>query len=358
MAAAGFFSAFAIGALIAVFGTIFLAPLARLLGSTGTILPYAQDYLGFILLGAPFMVSSFMLNNLLRYQGSAFFGLIGMVSGAVLNIFLDPLFIFGLHMGVKGASLATMLSQILSCTLLFVVGCTDRGKGVAGGNIHIHPRNFSFALSNYKEMVRGGMPSLLRQVLQSLAAVFLNHAAGGYGDAVIAAITIVNRIFLLAGSAIIGFGQGFQPVCGFNYGAKRYDRVKKAFWFCLRLSTVLLTLIAVVCFILAPGIIAMFRKDDSQVISVGTLALRLQCFTFPLGGWILLVSFMLQTMGKAVPASILAFSRQGLFLIPLLLIIVPALGVLGIQLCIPIADVCTFILALPLGRSALRRDLR
>jgi putative MATE family efflux protein len=357
MAASGFFSAFAIGVVIAVVGTIFLKPLARLLGSTDTILPYAEDYLKFILLGAPFMVSSFMLNNLLRYQGSSYFGLIGMVSGAVLNIFLDPLFIFVLHMGVKGASLATMLSQILSCTLLFVIGCTDRGKGVAGGNIRILPRNFSFALSNYKEMVRGGMPSLLRQALQSLTTVFLNYAAGAYGDAVIAAITIVNRIFLLAGSTIIGFGQGFQPVCGFNYGAKRYDRVRKAFWFCLRLSTLLLTLLAVVCFIFAPYIIAIFRKDDAQVISVGTLALRLQCFSFPLAGWILLVGFMLQTMGRAVPASILAFSRQGLFLIPLLFIIVPMLGVLGIQLCIPIADVCTFILALPLGRSALREEL-
>jgi putative MATE family efflux protein len=351
MAATGFFTAFAIGILITAFGTRFLTPLAHILGSTDTILPYAQDYLRFILLGAPFMIASFMLNNLLRYQGNSFFGMIGMVSGAVLNIVLDPLFIFGFSLGVKGASLATMVSQTLSCIVLFAFGCTRKGS------VRIRLSHFSPSISQYKEMLRGGTPSLLRQSLQSLATVFLNHAAGGYGDAVIAAISIVNRVFLLAGSAIIGFGQGFQPICGFNYGAKRYDRVKKAFWFCLRLSTILLAALAFLCFIFAPDIIALFRKDDSQVIAIGSLALRFQCLSFPLTGWILLVSFMLQTMGKAVPASILAFSRQGLFLIPLLLTMTPALGVLGIQLCIPIADFCTFLLALPLGISALRNDL-
>jgi putative MATE family efflux protein len=351
MAATGFFSAFILGAAIAISGTVFLSPLARLLGSTGTILPYAHDYLRFILIGAPFMVSSFMLNNLLRYQGSASFGMIGMVSGAVINIGLDPLFIFVFHLGVKGAALATMISQTASCVLLFFVGCTR------GGNVRISPRNFSPSPQKYKEMFRGGSPSLLRQAVASLAVVLLNHAAGAYGDAVIAAISIVNRIFLLSGSVVIGFGQGFQPVCGFNYGAKRYDRVKKAFWFCLRISTVLLIIIAVACFILAPDIIAFFRKDDPQVISVGTLALRAQCFSFPLLGWILLVSFMLQTMGKGVSASVLAFSRQGLFLIPLLFLLVPPFGVLGIQLCTPIADFFTFLLSLPLGIHTLRKDL-
>jgi putative MATE family efflux protein len=351
MAATGFFTAFAIGIIVTVLGSCFLTPLARILGSTATILPYAQDYLRFILLGAPFMISSFMLNNLLRYQGNSFFGMIGMVSGAVLNLALDPLFIFTLDMGVKGASLATMISQSLSCIVLFTFGCTRKGS------VRILPSNFSPSVFHYKEMFRGGTPSLLRQGLQSLATVFLNHAAGGYSDAVIAAISIVNRVFLLAGSAIIGFGQGFQPICGFNYGAKRYDRVKKAFWFCLRLSTLLLTVLGILCFIFAPDIIALFRKEDSQVIDIGSLALRMQCLSFPLAAWILLVSFMLQTIGKAIPASILAFSRQGLFLIPLLFTLVPALGVLGIQLCIPIADFCTFLLALPLGISALRKDL-
>jgi putative MATE family efflux protein len=351
MAATGFFSAFIVGLGIAIFGTIFLSPLARLLGSTGTILPYARDYLRFILPGAPFMVSSFMLNNLLRYQGSAFFGMIGMVSGAVINIALDPLFIFVFHLGVKGASLATMISQTASCILLFAIGCTGKG------NVRILPGNFSPSLNKHKEITRGGAPSLLRQCVAGLAVVLLNNKAGAYGDAVIAAISIVNRVFLTAGSAVIGFGQGFQPVCGFNYGAKQYDRVKKAFWFCLRLSAALLVILAVVCFILAPDIISLFRKDDPAVISVGAFALRSQCFSFPFLSWILLVSFMLQTMGKGIPASILAFSRQGLFLIPLIFVIVPMLGVLGIQICTPIADFCTFLLSLPLGIRTLHKDL-
>jgi putative MATE family efflux protein len=351
MAATGFFTAFIIGVIFAVAGTGFLSPLVRSLGATDTILPYARDYLRFILLGAPFMISSLMLNNLLRFQGSAFTGMIGMISGAALNIILDPLFIFVFHLGVKGASLATMISQTVSCMLLFIIGCTGKS------NVRILPRNFSPRLKNYKEIVRGGVPSLLRQGLMGLATILLNHAAGRYGDAVIAAMSIVNRVFLVAGSALLGFGQGFQPVCGFNYGAKLYGRVKQAFWFCLRLSTVVLVILAIICFIFAPDIVAFFRKDDPEVIKTGALALRFQCFTFPLAGWIILNNMMLQTMGKAVPAGILAFSRQGLFLIPLLFTLVPFLGVLGIQLCIPIADLCTFILALPLGISVLRRDL-
>jgi putative MATE family efflux protein len=351
MAATGFFTAFIIGTVIAVIGTIFLSPLAQVLGATDTILPYSRQYLRFILLGTPFMVSSLMLNNLLRFQGSAFFGMIGMISGAILNIALDPLFIFVLHLGVTGASLATMISQTVSCVLLFVVGCTG------ARNVRILPRNFSPTLHNYKEMIRGGLPSLLRQGLLSLSTILLNHSAGFYGDAVIAAISIVNRVFLMASSALLGLGQGFQPVCGFNYGAKQYNRVKKAFWFCLRLATLILTGLGVLCFIFAPSIIALFRRDDPEVIAIGAFALRVQCFTFPLAGWIVLNNMMLQTMGKAIPASILAFARQGLFLIPLLFTIVPVLGILGIQLCIPIADFCTFLLAIPFGISALRHDL-
>jgi putative MATE family efflux protein len=351
MAATGFFSSFIGGSVITVLGLVFLAPLARVLGSTDTILPFAIEYLRFILLGAPFLVSSFMLNNLLRYQGGAFFAMIGMVSGAVLNLALDPLFIFVFHLGVTGASLATMISQALSCVLLFAVGCRR------GGNVRISPRNFAPSADKYKEMVRGGIPSLLRQIVASFATVLLNHVAGGYGDAVIAAMTINNRVFLMAGAVVIGFGQSFQPVCGFNYGAKRYDRVKAAFRFCNRLSFILLLAVSVLCFILAPEIVALFRADDPDVIAVGAFALRAQCFSFPLSGWIMLVSFMLQTIGKPVSASVLASARQGLFLIPLLLILVPACGVLGIQISIPIADCCTFLISLPFGIMALRRDL-
>jgi putative MATE family efflux protein len=289
---------------------------------------------------------------LLRFEGSALFGMIGMTSGALLNIGLDMLFIFAFHWGVSGAALATMISQTVSCVLLFIISNTSKQA------IRVMPKNFSPHFSNYKEMLRGGTPSLLRQSLVSLSTIVLNHAAGGFGDAAIAAISIVNRIFLMASSALLGLGQGFQPVCGFNYGAKLYARVKKAFWFCMRVATILLCALAVLCFIFAPHIIALFRKDDPDVIAIGTRALRFQSLSYPFAAWIILNNMLLQTIGKAIPASILAFARQGLFLIPLILILVPMLGILGIQLCIPIADFCTFLLAVPLGVTVLKKDLK
>ncbi|MDR0400340.1 MAG: MATE family efflux transporter [Treponema sp.] len=351
MAATGFFTAFIIGALIGLGGSLFLEPLARFLGATETILPFAKDYLRFILAGCPFMVSSLMLNNLLRFQGSAFTGMIGMISGAILNIGLDPFFIFVLGLGITGAALATMISQTLSCVFLFLL--CRRGRGT----IRIRPKNFKPSPARYADIARGGTPSLLRQGLMSLSAIFVNRAAGLHGDAVIAAISIVTRVVMMINAAVLGLGQGFQPVCGFNYGARRYDRVKKAFWFCVRLTVVLLCLLGLGSFIFAPSIVALFRRDDPAVIRVGALALRFQSCVVPLGGWIVLCNMMLQTMGKALPASLLAFSRQGLFLIPLLFVLAPALGVLGIQLAAPVADLLTFLLALFLGIRTLRKDL-
>jgi len=351
MAATSFFTAFAAGLIITIFGTVFIKQLALFLGSTATILPYAVSYLRFILLGAPFMVSSFMMNNLLRYQGSALFGMMGMTTGAVLNIILDPIFIFILKMGVQGASLATMISQCVSFSILYFVACRK------AGNIRIKFRNFTPSKKNYQEMVRGGAPSLLRQSMQSLTTLLLNHAAGFYGDAVIAAISITQRVFMFLSSATLGFGQAFQPVCGFNYGAKRYDRVKQAFWFCFRVSAVILIILAAACFIFAPSIVALFRHDDAEVLKIGTFMIRAQSLSLPFLGWILLTSFLLQTIGKALPASILAFARQGLFFIPLLFTVVPVLGVLGIQICTPIADSCSLILALFFGVRVLKKDL-
>jgi len=351
MAATGFFSALIAGGCIAVAGLVFAEPLARLLGSTDTILPHAIEYMRFILLGAPFMASSLMLNNLLRFQGSAFYGMIGMVTGAVLNIALDPMFIFVCDMGVAGAGLATMLSQAVSCILL-LVGCTRKG------NVRIQAKNFAPSPQAYKEMLRGGSPSLFRQGLSSVAAIVLNQLAGVYGDAAIAAMTIVQRVVMVAGSALIGFGQGFQPVCGFNYGAGLYDRVKKAFWFCIKVSTVALAVLTVIFYLLAPQVVAVFRADDAVVVEIGTLALRMQCLTFPLWGWITLCNMMFQTIGKAVRASLIAVARQGLFLLVFLLMLTPTLGLFGLQLSQPCADVATFILSIPLYLSIVREMAR
>ena len=350
MAATGFFCALATGGVIAVLGLLFLDPLARALGSTETILPYARDYMGFILIGAPYMTASLVLNNQLRFQGSAAYGMVGIASGAVLNIGLDPIFIFVLDMGVAGAALATILSQLVSFCLL-LVGCTR------GGNLHIRISNVRLQKRFFREILRGGLPSLARQGLSSVAAICLNHAAQPYGDAAIAAMSVVSRIMNFASSALIGFGQGFQPVCGFNYGAQLYGRVRRAFWFCVKVSTVCLVVIAAAGACFSPQLIEVFR-DDPVVVEYGARALRLQWLSFPTVGFVTMSNMMLQTIGRTRPATVLAMGRQGLFFLPFILVLPGFLGMLGVQLSQPLADLLTFVIAVPIQLHVLRQMAR
>lgn len=350
MAATGFVSAFAAGLVIMAVGLLAAEPLVYALGSTDTIAPYARQYVRLLMPGAPFLVASLVLNNQLRFQGSAFYAMIGITSGALINIVLDPLLIFGMNMGVAGAALATSLSQMVSFFLL--LAGTNRA-----GNIQIRLSNFMPTRENFREIFRGGVPSLARQGLNSLATVCLNLAAGGYGDAAIAAMSIVSRVMMMAVSAIIGFGQGFQPICGFNYGAGRYDRVRRAFWFCVKIAFGVLVVIAAAAIALAPHIISLFLAGDEQVQSIGTLALRLQCACVPLFAFTCLANMMLQTMGIAGRATLLAMARQGLCFIPAVLLLERAFGLLGVQMAQPVADVLAFLMALPLTLPVLR-DLR
>ena len=346
MAATGFFTALALGTVIFLLGEILIDPLCRILGATETILPYARQYLRLILIGAPYMTASLVLNNQLRFQGSAFYAMIGIASGAVLNIALDPLFIFVFDMGVSGAALATIISQFVGFVLL-LKGTTQ------GGNLRIRLRNVTFSKYYYSQIINGGMPSLCRQGLGSVATICLNLMAGPYGDAAIAAMSVVGRVMNLAASVVTGFGQGFQPVCGFNYGAFLYDRVKEGFWFCVKVATVILIVLSAAGYLLAPQVIQLFSKNDPQVIVIGTQALRWQCLTFPLCGWITICNMMLQTIGKSFRASLLAMSRQGLFFIPAVLLLPALIGIQGVEIAQPIADVCSFVLAIPLQLSVL-----
>lgn len=350
MAANGFYSAFLCGVVMGALGLIFLDPLSRMLGSTPTILPYTKDYLGIILIGAPFMMSSLVLNNQLRFQGSASFAMVGIVSGAVINIALDPLFIFVCDMGVAGAALATTISQIISFLILWAASRK-------GGNIRIYFKNFKPTLYYMKEILRGGFPSLCRQGLASVAQIFMNQMAGvyggAYGDAAIAGMSIVGRVTMFANSALIGFGQGFQPVCGMNYGAEKFERVRQAFWFCVKYAFIFLLAVSAVGVVFAEPIVTVFRKEDADVIRIGTLALRLQCLAFPLNAWIIMANMMLQSIGKAVKASIVAAARQGLFFLPLIWILPSLFGLIGVQACQTVADVLSFLLAVPLGISVL-----
>lgn len=348
MASIGFFSALIAGAVLAGCGLIFIKPLALLLGSTETILPYAVDYLKYILIGAPYMTASLVLNNQLRFQGNAMYGMIGIVVGAVINIVLDPVLIFVCHMGISGAALATIISQFISFIILLWVS-------QSGPGIHISWKNVRFDAYFLKEIVRGGFPSLCRQGLGSVATIALNMAAGVYGDAAIAGMSIVSRITMFAYSALIGFGQGFQPVCGFNYGAKLYDRVREAFYFCLKTSAGFLILLSIAGYIGAPQLVELFRKGDPEVTAVGIAALRFSCISFSLSGGVVMSNMFLQSIGMAVRASIVAAARQGLFFLPLIFILPSILGLKGVEMCQMVSDILTFLLAMPLSISVLKK---
>lgn len=351
MAATGFFWALFMGIFLAVVGLIFLTPLSLALGSTPTILPYTEKYLGIILLGAPFMTASLVLNNQIRFQGNAAYAMVGIVSGAVINVILDPILIFVFDMGISGAALATVISQICSFSLLLCMGRK-------GGNIRIRFKNFTPSLAFIKEIIGGGTPSLARQGLASVATILLNVAAGAYGDAAIAGMSIVTRIAMFINAFLIGFGQGFQPVCGFNYGAGLYARVRQGFWFCVKVGFIFLLVCALAGMGFAEEIVSLFRKGDPDVIAVGAAALRWQFITFPLGSWIVMSNMMLQTIRKPVKATIISSARQGLFFIPLIFILSHYLGLQGVEMCQAVADLLTFILAIPLTCSVLNEMKR
>ena len=347
MAATGFVSAMIVGFIILIFGIIFINPLAHILGSTNTILPYSKTYMKYILIGAPYMTASIVLNNQLRLQGNALFAMIGLISGAIINIILDPIFIFYFDMGIKGAAVGTIISQFISFCVLLV------GTNV-WGILPIKLKDFSPSLDKYKAIIVGGLPSLCRQSISSFSTAFLNTSASFFGDAAIAAMSIVNRVAMFANSAIIGFGQGFQPVCGFNYGAKKYDRVIHAFYFCVKISTIVLIIFAVIIFTNSNAIVNLFNKEDDALFSVANSALRYQALTLPLWGLITLSSMILQTTRKTIRASILALAKQGIFFIPIVYILPKFLGLFGIEIAQPLADLFTFIISIPLGYSIIR----
>ncbi len=340
MASTAFFSTFIVGIILLISGSIFVKPLALLLGATPTILNDVIDYMHIILIGAPFTMSSFVLNNQLRYQGNAAYAMLGIVAGAAINIGLDPLFIFVFDMGVRGAALATVISQTISFILLLF--------GMKKGSIiKLSIKKFKFDLYYQAQIFKGGLPSLLRQGLASVSTMLLNHVAGGYSDAAIAGISVVTRVSMFANSALIGFGQGFQPIVGFNYGAKLYERVKKGFWFCVKVATGFLITVSVLGFIFSEGIISAFRNDP-EVIKVGSFTLRAYAIAFPLNSIIVMSNMMFQSSGKTIPASLMASARQGLFLIPVIYILNYFFGLTGLQLAQCITDYCSFFLAIPL----------
>ena len=332
------YTAFFFGLLLAVFGIWNIDSLVRALGATETIAPYARDYGKYILIAAPYMTVSFVFNNHLRSQGNAALSMLGITAGGVLNVILDPVLIFGFKMGISGAAIATIFSQFVSFLILLTLV-------IRSGNVlKPHPKFFTMKGWVYKEILSAGMPTLGRQGLASVASVLLNVAASGFGDAAVAAMSIVTRIMMFINSALIGFGQGFQPVCGFNFGAKRYGRVLEAYYFCRRVAFVFLLVMAVVMFAVSTPIMRLFRREDAEVVKIGALALKMQCVLLPVQSFTIIGNMMTQSIGYSFRATLTAIGKQGLFFIPAILILPGIYGVLGLQLAQPVADLLTFVL--------------
>lgn len=340
-ASTGVVTAFVIGLLFAVLGQLFIKDLMYLLGATETILPYAQAYGQYILLAAPFMCASFVMSTLLRCEGKSTLGTIGLTVGGLLNIGLDPLFIYTFDMGTAGAALATAVSQFVGFAILLAFFLLHKS------NIRLSIRLVSRDLKVYGNIVFTGFPSLSRQGLSSIANLLLNRSAMIYGDAAIAAMGIVGKVFMFIFSAVLGFLQGYQPIAGFNYGAKKYERVRKATYFAGSFCIAATVLIGFVCYLIAPEIIAVFRRNDPDVIRIGALALRMQCVVLPLCAVTTISSFALQSTGQRVMAIILSMCRQGIFYIPLILTLPNVFDLLGIQMTQTVSDILTLIVSVP-----------
>ena len=346
-----FVFAAAVGLCICAAGLCTLRPLMRLLGSTETILPYSESYARIILLAAPVMCASFVLSNTLRAEGEAMLSMYGICAGGLLNVALDPLFIFVLDMGIAGAALATALSQLVSfCILAWLF---LHGRSI----VHVHIRAVSRQPRIYGEILLVGFPTICRQGFASLSSALLNNAAAAYSDAAVAAVTISNKVYLLVRSIVIGIGQGFQPVAGYNFGAGDKKRTRQAFWFSVLLGTVVCVVGAVVIAAF-PGEIMRFFRDDDAVTRIGQQALLYACAVMPLMAYSTYVNQLYQCLGFHQAATFLASCRNGLLYVPLILLLPRLLELPGVEMSQPGADLLTFFVSLPFQIWFFRHKLR
>ena len=325
---------------ITIISLILLTPLMRMLGSTETILPYAKAYGIYILVAGPALSGSCVLNNVMRYEGKAFYAMIGLVSGGVLNMIGDPILMFGLHMGIHGAGLSTAISQYISFFIL--LSMFTRGKTISS----IRPRIPAEFKTELVYTIQNGLPSLIRQMLNSFSSMVLNRAAAPYGDAAIAAMAIVGRVVMLIGSAMIGIGQGYQPVAAYNYGAEKYSRVRRGFFFTWLSGEALMLVLTLFGFAFPESIIRVFR-DDPKVIAIGVPALRYQCIAVLLQPFSVTSNMMFQSIGKHRQASVLSAMRSGIYFIPSILILTHFFGLTGLETAQLSADILTVLTSIP-----------
>ncbi len=346
-----FFIAFALGCVVLAAGFAFQEEILLLLGANEDILPYSEQYCRYILLAAPFMATSFVLNQCLRAEGSAVFSMIGMMAGAVLNIGLDPLFIFTFGWGVAGASAATAISKVVSWCILMTPYLRKKTL-LAIRLCHFRPR-----WADAKEVCAMGSASFFRTGLGTLAGILLNRIAVTYGTSALAAINVSNRITMFMTSACLGFGQGFQPVAGFSWGAKRYDRVRESFRFSLITCVAGISAVGLLVGIFARPILLLFTENDAELVRIGVLSLRTQCLAMPFHGFCIIVNMLCSGIGQALPSLLLGLSRQGICFFPILPVMVRLWGVQGIAAVQGVADMLSLLLAAPIA-IRISRDIR
>lgn len=329
------------GIILMLIGLYGKTSLMKAFGSTDTILPYAITYSTYIFIAAPFMCASFVLNNLLRAEGKAKLAMLGILAGGVLNVFLDPILIFGCSLGIAGAGISTAVSQLVSCSVLLYWFLAKKTA------LTFSLRILAKRPKTYIEIIKNGIPSFFRQGLASVATVLLNIAAAGYGDAVVAGMSIVNRIFLVLFSIIIGFVQGYTPVVGYNFGADKKRRVKKAFVFTFWVGTIVMSLLGAAVFWFAEDMLMWFIGKDPEAVAVGTEALRYQCYALPLITITVLGNMTYQAMDRPFSSTFMASCRQGIFFIPAIYFLPRMFGVKGIEWTQPVADIITALCCLP-----------
>ncbi len=350
-ASCAFFSAFAMGGLLTLLCMIDLPNLLRLFGSTETILPHARSYAFIILLGAPLMCSSFVLNNIMRAEGKATLSMMGLTAGGVLNIALDPLFIVNMRMGVAGAALATVISQ--ACSFLLLLSFYISGKSI----VKLSLRRLSRRLSDYLLVVKTGIPTVFRQGLGSLATTLLNNQVKIYGDAAIAAVGIANKIYMLLRSFVLGIGHGFQPVAGYNYGAGKKGRVKKAFWVATALGSAVSLLAALALLFFPHELIGLFNPKSAEAARIGARMLVIMSIGIPFLGYSTYVNQLYQSLGFVKGASVLASCRQGIFFVPLIFILPYFFELDRILMTQALSDMLTFFVSIPFNIYFMKKQL-
>ncbi len=336
------FTSMAVLSVLAVFAYIFVDPLVSLLGATESAKPYAMSYARFILLSVPFTAGEVTLSQMLRSEGSTRYSMFGMVSGCIVNVALDPLFIHTFGLEVAGAAIATSISKAVSFCVLLWPFLRKRTM------LELRFSYFTPKWSIYKEVARMGIPTFLRTSMMTISSVVTNNYAGSFSDSALAAVSVANKCTRLVGGAIMGFGQGFQPVAGYCWGAKRYHRVNRSFWVCTMIGAVLAVLIGGLLAVFAPRMVAIFASADPEILRIGSLMIRAQCATMFAHIWVIIVNGLFQALGRALPATFLGLSRQVVCLIPAVIVLSMLFGVDGLAVSQAAADLLSLVIAVPM----------